>query len=74
MMKYDYARITPAELSEINELQKKLSTGDKQVVLIAVEKQFEIAKLSAEELKKINALEDELSDDNREVVLIALSR
>ncbi len=74
MMKYDYARISPAELAEINELQKKLSTDDKQVVLLAVEKQFEIAKLSAEELKKINALEDELSDDKREVVLIALAR
>ncbi len=74
MMKYDYARISPAELAEINELQKKLSTDDKQVVLLAVEKQFEVAKLSAEELKKINALEDELSDDKREVVLIALAR
>ena len=73
-MKYDYAKISADELAELNELQAKLSTGDKQVVLLAVEKKFEIAKLTDEELAKINALEKELSKDGRELVLVALSR
>ncbi len=73
-MKYDYAKISDAELAELNDLQAKLSTGNKQVVLLAVEKQFEIAKLTDEELAKINALEKELSVGGREIVLVALSR
>ena len=73
-MKYEYAKISPEDLAELNKLQEKLSSGDKQVVLLAVEKKFEIAKLSADELAKINALEKELSSDGREVVLVALSR
>ncbi len=73
-MKYDYAQISAAELAELNKLQDKLSTGDKKVVLLAVEKKFEIAELTAEELGKINALEKELSTPGREVVLVALSR
>ena len=73
-MKYEYAKITDEELKELNELQVKLSTGDKQVVLLAVEKKFEIAKLTDEELAKINALEKELSGNGREMVLVALSR
>ena len=73
-MKYDYAKISADELAELNELQAKLSTGDKQVVLLAVEKKFEIAKLTDEELAKINALEKELSGNGREMVLVALSR
>ena len=44
------------------------------MVLLAVEKKFEIAQLSDAELAKINALEKELSKDGREVVLVALSR
>jgi hypothetical protein len=73
-MKYEYAKISPEELSELNKLQEKLSGADKQVVLLAVEKKFEIAQLSAEDLAKINALEKELSGNGREVVLVALSR
>ena len=73
-MKYEYAKISQAELDELNKLQAKLSGEDKQVVLLAVEKKFEIAQLSDAELAKINALEKELSDDGREVVLVALSR
>ena len=73
-MKYDYAKISPAELEELNKLQARLSSDDKQVVLLAVEKKFEIAKLTDEELKKINALEKELSKDGRELVLVALAR
>ena len=73
-MKYDYAQISADELAELNQLQAKLSTGDKQVVLLAVEKKFEIAKLTDEELAKINALEKELSGNGREMVLVALSR
>ena len=73
-MKYEYAKISPEELVELNKLQEKLSGSDKQVVLLAVEKKFEIAQLSSEELAKINALEKELSGDCREIVLVALSR
>ena len=73
-MKYEYAKINADELAELNQLQAKLSTADKQVVLLAVEKKFEIAQLSNEELAKINALEKELSGNGREVVLVALSR
>ena len=73
-MKYDYAKISEAELAELNALQAKLSGEDKQVVLLAVEKKFEIAKLSDEELAKINALEKELSAPGREIALVALSR
>ena len=43
-------QLTDEELAQLNELQAKLSTGDKQVVLLAVEKKFEIAKLTDEEL------------------------
>ncbi len=73
-MKYDYAKISPAELEELNKLQASLSSEGKQVVLLAVEKKFEIAKLTEAELAKINALEKELSGDGRELVLVALSR
>ena len=73
-MKYDYAKISAEDLAEVNKLQEKLSSGGKQVVLLAVEKKFEIAKLSAAELEKVNALEKELSSADREVVLVALSR
>lgn len=73
-MKYDYAKISAEDLAELNKLQTKLSSGDKQVVLLAVEKKFEIAELSAAELEKVNALEKELSSAGREVVLVALSR
>ena len=73
-MKYDYAKISPAELEELNKLQDRLSGEDKKVVLLAVEKKFEIAELTAEELEKINALEKELSKGGRELVLVALSR
>ena len=73
-MKYEYAKISQAELNELNKLQAKLSGEDKQVVLLAVEKKFEIAQLSDAELAKINALEKELSGNGREVVLVALSR
>ena len=73
-MKYDYAKISPEDIAELNKLQEKLSGADRQVVLLAVEKKFEIAQLSADELAKINALEKELSADGREVVLVALSR
>ena len=73
-MKYEYAKISDAELAELNKLQAKLSCEDKQVVLLAVEKKFESAELSAEDLAKINALEKELSGNGREVVLVALSR
>ncbi len=73
-MKYDYAKISAEDLAELNKLQDKLSTADKQVVLLAVEKKFEIAQLTPEELEKINALEKELSASGREIVLIALSR
>ncbi len=73
-MKYDYAKISPEDLVELNKLQEKLSDADRQVVLLAVEKKFEIAQLSPEELAKINALEKELSTGGREVVLVALSR
>jgi len=73
-MKYDYAKISPDELEELNRLQAKLSNGDKQVVLLAMEKQFEIAALTSEELAKINALEKELSAPGREIALVALSR
>ena len=37
-MKYEYAKISDAELAELNQLQAKLSSSDKQVVLLAVEK------------------------------------
>ncbi len=73
-MKYEYAKISDAELAELNHLQDKLSGGDKKVVLLAVEKKFEIAELTTEELAKINALEKELSGNGREVALVALSR
>ena len=73
-MKYDYAKISPDEVAELNKLQDKLSTADKQIVLLAVEKKFEIAQLTAAELEKITALEKELSAGGREVVLVALSR
>ena len=73
-MKYDYAKISAEDLAELNKLQDKLSTADKQVVLLAVEKKFEIAQLTPAELEKINALEKELSAGGREIVLIALSR
>ena len=73
-MKYEYAKISQAELDELNKLQAKRSGEDKQVVLLAVEKKFEIAQLSDAELAKINALEKELSGNGREVVLVALSR
>lgn len=73
-MKYDYAKISAEDLAELNKLQDKLSSGDQQVVLLAVEKKFEIAELSAAELEKVNALEKELSSAGREVVLVALSR
>ena len=73
-MKYEYAKISPEDIAELNKLQEKLSCADRQVVLLAVEKKFEIAQLSADELAKINALEKELSADGREVVLVALSR
>ena len=73
-MKYDYAKISSEELEELNRLQTKLSAGDKQVVLLAMEKQFEIADLTSEELAKINALEKELSAPGREIALVALSR
>ena len=66
-MKYD-------DLAELNKLQDKLSSADKQVVLLAVEKKFEIAQLSSAELEKVNALEKELSSAGREIVLVALSR
>lgn len=73
-MKYDYAKISPEDLAELNKLQDKLSGAGKQVVLLAVEKKFEIAELNPGELEKINALEKELSAGGREVVLVALSR
>ena len=73
-MKYDYAKISPEEVAELNKLQEKLSGADKQIVLLAVEKKFEIAQLTAAELEKITALEKELSAGGREVVLVALSR
>lgn len=73
-MKYDYAKLSAAELEEINKLQARLSGEDKQVVLLAVEKKFEIAQLTDEELARINALEKELSAGGREIVLVALSR
>ena len=73
-MKYDYAKISPDEVAELNKLQDKLSSADKQIVLLAVEKKFEIAQLTAAELEKITALEKELSAGGREVVLVALSR
>jgi len=73
-LKYDYAKISPDEVAELNKLQDKLSTADKQIVLLAVEKKFEIAQLTAAELEKITALEKELSAGGREVVLVALSR
>lgn len=73
-MKYEYAKISPEDLAELNKLQEKLSGADKQVVLLAVEKKFEIAQLAPGDLEKINALEKELSRDGREVVLVALSR
>ena len=73
-MKYDYAKISPAELAELNKLQASLSSEGKQVVLLAVEKQFEVAELTDEELAKITALEKELSKGGRELVLVALSR
>jgi len=73
-MKYDYAKISEGELKELNELQEKLSSADKKVVLLAVEKKFEIAQLTEAELAKINALEKELSVGGKEIVLVALSR
>ena len=73
-MKYDYAKISPEEVAELNQLQEQLSGADKHVVLLAVEKKFEIAQLAPGELEKINALEKELSRDGREIVLVALSR
>ena len=73
-MKYEYAKISPEDLAQLNELQAKLSGADRQVVLLAVEKKFEIAQLNPDELAKINALEKELSTGGREVVLVALSR
>ena len=73
-MKYDYAKISPDDVAELNKLQDKLSSADKQIVLLAVEKKFEIAQLTAAELEKITALEKELSGAGREVVLVALSR
>ena len=74
ILKYDYAKISPEEVAELNKLQAKLSGEDKQIVLLAVEKKFEIAQLTAAELEKITALEKELSAGGREVVLVALSR
>ena len=65
-MKYDYAKLSAAELEEINKLQARLSGEDKQVVLLAVEKKFEIAQLAPGELEKIAG--------GREIVLVALSR
>ena len=73
-MRYDYAKISAEDLEELNKLQDKLSGADKQVVLLAVEKKFEIARLTDGELEQINALEKALSKDGREVVLVALSR
>ena len=73
-MKYDYAKISAEDLAELNKLQDKLSSADKQVVLLAVEKKFEIAQLSSAELEKVNALEKELSSAGHEIVLVALSR
>ncbi len=73
-MKYEYAKISPEELAQLDQLQEKLSGSGRQVVLLAVEKKFEIAQLTPEELAKINTLEKELSTDGREVVLVALSR
>ena len=73
-MKYDYAKISAEDLAELNKLQDKLSSADKQVVLLAVEKKFEIAQLTPAELDEINALEKKLSANGREIVLVALSR
>lgn len=73
-MKFEYAKISDAQLAEVNALQEKLSQNGSKILLLAVEEQYQPAQLSEEELAKVTELEQTLSKAGRQVVLLGLSK